>query len=205
MLRVGLTGGIATGKTTLARFFEKLGAKVIDADALAHQLQRPDEPIYGEIVRAFGPQVLGPDGAIDRGRLGGIVFSHPEKRALLEEIIHPAIIAQEEELMGQWERSGSIEVAMVEEALLIEVGSLRRFHRILLVVATEQVQLQRLAEKGLTEEEARSRIRAQMPLCQKRKYAHYVIDNSGTLSEAERRARELYPILLEEAKRLKSH
>jgi len=203
-LRVGLTGGIATGKTTVARIFEKLGAKVIDADAIAHNLQCPDQPIWREIIRLFGTEVLRPDGAIDRSRLGRIVFSDSGKRARLEEIMHPVIIAKEEELMGQWERSGTVEVAMVEEALLIEVGSLRRFHRILLVVATEEIQLQRLRKEGFTEEEALSRIRAQMPLCQKIKYADYLIDNSGSRSEVERKARELYPILLEEAKRMGS-
>jgi dephospho-CoA kinase len=203
MLKVGLTGGIATGKSTLGRIFAKLGARVIDADAIAHDLQCPDHPIWRQIVHSFGEDILRPDRTIDRGRLGQIIFSDSGKRALLERIMHPAIIAKEEELMAEWERPGKIEVGMVEEALLIEVGSFRRFDRILLVVATEEVQLERLKGKGLSEEEALLRIRTQMPLSLKIKYADYLIDNSGTLRDAKNRARELYPILLEEAKKLK--
>ncbi|MDH7499214.1 MAG: dephospho-CoA kinase, partial [candidate division NC10 bacterium] len=172
--------------------------------AIAHDLQRPDQPIAREIVRAFGPQILGAEGAIDRSRLGRIVFSDPQKRTLLEEIMHPAIRAREEELMGQWERSGAVKVVMVEEALLIETGSLRRFHRILLVVASGEIQLQRLLKNGLSEGEARSRIAAQMPLWDKVKYADYLIDNSGTRADTERQVGELYPVLLEEAKRMES-
>jgi dephospho-CoA kinase len=123
---------------------------------------------------------------------------------LLERIMHPAIMAREEEAMAEWERSGLVEVAIVEEALLIEVGSAGRFHRVLLVVATPEAQLKRLMEKGLTQEEALSRISAQMPLSEKTKYADYLIENSGTLREAERKVKELYPILGEEARRLSS-
>jgi len=204
MLRVGLTGGIATGKSTVARIFELLGAKVIDADDIAQDLQRPDHPIWREIVHSFGEDILRPDRTIDRGRLGRIVFSDSGKRTLLERIMHPAIITEEEELMAEWEQSGRIEVGIVEEALLIEVGSARRFHRIMLVVAAEEVQIERLKGKGLTQEEALSRIRAQMPLSLKIKYADYLIDNSGTISDVERKAKELYPLLLEEASRVKS-
>jgi dephospho-CoA kinase len=199
MLRVGLTGGIATGKSTLAKTFEKLGAWVIDADAIAHELQRPHTPIWKEIVGVFGEKILRVDRSIDRSTLGRIVFSDHEKRARLERIMHPAIIAQEEERMSEWERSGKIQIAMVEEALLVETGSFRRFHKVVLVVASEETQIERLRQRGLTEKEALSRIRSQMPLSEKVPFADYLIENSGEISEAERKAGEVYRDLLEQA------
>jgi dephospho-CoA kinase len=199
MLRVGLTGGIATGKSTLAKIFEKLGAWVIDADAIAHELQRPYTPIWKEIVGVFGEKILRVDQSIDRSGLGRIVFSDPEKRARLEQIMHPAIIAQEEERMSEWERSGKVQIAMVEEALLVETGSFRRFHKVVLVVASEETQIERLRQRGLMEKEALSRIRSQMPLSEKVPFADYLIENSGEISEAERKAGEVYRDLLEQA------
>ncbi len=199
MLRVGLTGGIATGKSTLAKIFEKLGAWVIDADAIAHELQRPHTPIWKEIVGVFGGKILKVDQSIDRPRLGCIVFSDPKKKARLEQIMHPAIIAQEEERMSEWERSGKVQIAMVEEALLVETGSFRRFHKVVLVVASEETQIERLRQRGLTEKEALSRIRSQMPLSEKVPFADYLIENSGEISEAERKAGEVYRDLLEQA------
>jgi dephospho-CoA kinase len=200
MLRVGLTGGIATGKSTLARIFEQLGARVLDADGIGHELQRPGTPIWRDIVHAFGEDVLRPDRSVDRSGLGRIVFADPRKRALLEQIMHPAIIAQEEEMMSRWERSGQVKVAMAEEALLIETGSFRRFHKIVLVVATEEVQIARLLQRELTKEEALGRIRAQMSLSEKVRFADYLIDNSGEKGEAEGKVREVYQELLEQAK-----
>jgi len=200
MLRVGLTGGIATGKSTVARIFEKLGAWVIDADEIAHQLQRPHTPTWRKIVDAFGEKILRADRSIDRSALGRIVFSDPEKRTLLEQIMHPAIIAQEEKRMSEWEGSGKVQIAMVEEALLVETGSFRRFHKVVLVLAAEEAQIARLRQRGLTEKEALSRIRSQMPLSEKVPFADYLIDNSGEISEAERKAEEVYRDLLEQAK-----
>jgi len=199
MLRVGLTGGIATGKSTLTKIFEKLGAWVIDADAIAHELQRPHTPIWKEIVGVFGEKILRVDQSIDRPRLGRIVFSDLKKKARLEQIMHPAIIAQEEERMSEWERSGKVQIAMVEEALLVETGSFRRFHKVVLVVASEETQIERLRQRGLTEKEALSRIRSQMPLSEKVPFADYLIENSGEISEAERKAGEVYRDLLEQA------
>ena len=200
MLRVGLTGGIATGKSTLAKIFEKLGAWVIDADAIAHQLQRPHTTIWREIVDVFGEKILRADQSIDRTGLGRMVFSDPEKRAFLEQIMHPAIIVQEEERMSEWERSGKTQIAMVEEALLIETGSFRRFHKVVLIVTSEETQIERLRQRGLTRKEALSRIRSQIPLSEKVPFAGYLIDNSGEISDAERKAEEVYRDLLEQAK-----
>lgn len=200
MLRVGLTGGIATGKSTLSRYLKVWGAKVIDADSVAHELQRPGTQIWEAIIDAFGRRILSSDGiTIDRRRLGEIVFSDPRLRAVLEQVMHPAIIAQEETRMSQWERSGRVEVAIVEAALLIESGFFRRFHRIVVVVASEETQMGRLLRKGLTEKEALLRIRAQMPLAEKARYAHYLIDNSGDRSQLESQAKELFIALGKDA------
>lgn len=201
MLRVGLTGGIATGKSTLAKIFERLGARVIDADAIAHHLQRPHTPIWEGIVEAFGQKILRADQSIDRGQLGRIVFSDGKKRALLEQMVHPAILAKEEKLLAEWERSGKVPIAVVEEALMIETGSFRRFDQVVLVVAAEEAQIERLRKKGFTEEEALSRIRSQMPLSEKVPFADYLIDNTGEMAEAERKAEQVYQDLLEQAKR----
>ena len=114
--------------------------------------------------------------------------------------MHPAIIAQEEERMSEWERSGKVKIAMVEEALLVETRSPGRFHKVVLVVASEETQIERLRRRGLTEKEALSRIRSQMPLSEKVPFADYLIDNSGEISEAERKAEEVYRDLLEQAK-----
>jgi len=203
MLRVGLTGGIATGKSTVARMLADLGARVIDADAIARELQRPGGAICKQIVEAFGPCILKADGSIDRARLGELVFSHPEKREILERIMHPPIIAREEEILQEWERSRQVEVAVVEEALLLEVGSRARFHRLLVVTATEEQQVKRLEDKGLSRRQALQRIRAQMPLSRKVEEADYVIDNSGPLEQTRRRVEELYPLLQAEARRVK--
>ena len=200
MLRVGLTGGIATGKSTLGLIFKSLGARVIDADAISHQLQRPQTPAWREVVEAFGERILRADQSIDRRVLGRIVFSESSKRALLEGIMHPKIIAKEEEQLSRWELSGQVKIALVEEALLIETGSFRRFERVVLVVTTEEIQIARLLQRGLTEEEARSRIRSQMPLAEKVRFADYLIDNSGGRLEAEGQAREVYQDLLRLAK-----
>ena len=203
MLRVGLTGGIATGKSTVARMFRRLGVRTMDADAITHGLQQPRSLIWKKIVGAFGRDILCPDLSLDRRKLGEIVFSDPEKRALLEQIMHPAVIAEEEELMSEWERSGDVDLVMVEEALLIESGSYRRYGRIVLVVAPEKIQIERLKERGFTEEEAKSRIRSQMPLSEKMKWADYVIDNSGDRSGTERAVERIYQQLRAESDGLK--
>ena len=199
MLKVGLTGGIATGKSTVAAVFAGLGAGFIDADIIAHGLQRPDTLVWREIVKTFGDLILRSDRTIDRGWLGRIVFSDAAKRADLEQIMHPAILAKEEELMAEWERSGKVKVGVVEEALMIETGSFRRFHRVVLVAASQEAQIERLRRKGLTQEEALSRIRSQVPLSEKAKYADYLIDNSKDRSEAEREAKRIFQDLLQEA------
>jgi dephospho-CoA kinase len=199
MLVVGLTGGICSGKSTVAAMFERLGAIIIDADRVAHELQVPGQPLFQAIVSAFGRQIVGEDGRIDRRRLGAIVFSDPKARAGLEEILHPAIVEECGRRIQQARASGAA-VCLLDAALLIESGRHARFDRMVLVEASEAVQLERLmARMGLSREEAMQRIRSQMPLEEKRRHAKFVIENGGSLKETERQVRAVWKHLSAEA------
>ncbi len=199
MLVVGLTGGICSGKSTVAAMFERLGAVVIDADRVAHELQVSGQPLFEAIVSAFGRQIVGEDGRIDRRRLGAIVFSDPKARARLEEILHPAIVEECERRIQQARASGAA-VCLLDAALLIESGRHARFDRMVLVEASEAVQLERLmARMGLSREEVMQRIRSQMPLEEKRRHAKFVIENGGSLKETERQVRAVWKQLSAEA------
>ena len=198
MLVVGLTGGICSGKTTVARMFEQRGAVVVDADEIAHELQEPGQPIYEAVVRAFGREILGEDRRIDRARLGNLVFADPEKRRKLEAIMHPAIVKECETRIEKAGEAGT-KICIVNAALLIEAGAHERFDRIIVVAAPEEAQLKRLLERGLSEEEALLRIRSQIPLQEKVHYAHYLIENSGSLEETERQVGRIFEELLQEA------
>ncbi len=200
MLVVGLTGGICSGKSTVARMFERRGAVVIDADRIAHQLQEPGQLVYEKIVQAFGLDILKEDGSIDRVKLGAQVFQDPEKRRLLEGIMHPAIVQACEARIQGAKAEGAL-VCLVDAALIIEAGRHERFQRLIVVAAPEALQLKRLMERdGLSHEEALARLRAQMPLQEKKRYAHYIIENAGPLEETERQVEEVWERLLAEAK-----
>lgn len=198
MLVVGLTGGICSGKTTVARMLAKRGAFVIDADEIAHELQEPGQPIYEAVVRAFGRGILREDSWIDRTRLGGLVFADPEKRQKLEALMHPAIVKECETRIEKAGKAGT-KICIVDAALLIEAGAYRRFDKVIVVAAPEEVQLERLLARGLSQEEALRRIRSQIPLGGKVHYAHYVIENSGSLEETERQVGRIFEELLQEA------
>jgi dephospho-CoA kinase len=172
--------------------FEKLGAVVLDADQIAHELQAPGQPLFETIVQAFGREVVGEDGRIDRKRLGAIVFADPQARARLEEIMHPAIVAECEERIRQAASSGAA-ICLLDAALLIESGRQSRFDAIILVEASEAVQLDRLmAQRRLSRDEAMQRIRSQMPWEEKRRHAHFVIENGGPLEETERQVKGVW-------------
>jgi dephospho-CoA kinase len=199
MLVVGLTGGICSGKSTVAAMFERLGAIVIDADRVAHELQVPGQLLFQAIVAAFGQQIVGEDGRIDRRRLGAIVFSDPKARARLEEILHPTIVEECERRIQQAGASGAA-VCLLDAALLIESGRHARFDGMILVEASEAVQLERLmARMGLSREEAMQRIRSQVPLEEKRRHAKFVIENGGSLEETERQVGAVWKQLFAEA------
>ena len=195
MLRVGLTGGIGCGKSTVAAMMRELGCQIIDADKMAHAVIAPGAPACDEIRRQFGPDVFAPDGSIDRARLAAVAFADAKKLALLNAIVHPAVLR---DIDREFERLSAIDprgVAVVEAALLIESGYHRRLDRLILVSCTPQQQMERLTNpafgRAMSPEQAGQRIAAQMTLEEKRKLAHDEIDCSGSLDYARKQVRML--------------
>ena len=191
----GLTGGIASGKSTVARNLRELGAAVVDADLLARQVVEPGRPAYHEIVEAFGREVLAPDGTLDRKKLGDWVFADEERRRRLNAITHPRIAAAAQEETARHLAAGA-PVVFYEAALLVENGLHHHLDGLVVVSAPEDVQRARLrARDGLDEDAARARLAAQLPLQEKLKVATHVIDNAGppeaTRAQVERLYREL--------------
>jgi dephospho-CoA kinase len=195
MLRVGLTGGIASGKTTVATLLKKHGYEVLDADSLGHQLMAPDLPAYGEIVREFGRDVVAHDERIDRAKLGAIVFADAEKRAKLNAILHPRILAHVQEWFSLLDRRDGPAFAFVEAALLFEAGYKSWLDRLVVCWSKPEQQMDRLVRRGLSREQAKLRLAAQMPVDEKRRLADDVIDCSGSLEETERQVGKLIETL----------
>lgn len=182
---VGLTGGIATGKSTVSHMLTEAGYVVIDSDAIARYVVRPTERAYAEIVAHFGTDVLLPDGQLDRKALGRIVFADPVERKVLEKITHPAIFAESERQIAEAQRAGH-RIIFLDVPLLIETGRYKTVDKVMLVYTDADTQLQRLiARDGLTPAKAQERIAAQMPIDEKRSYAEIIIDNNGSLEQLE--------------------
>ena len=201
MLRVGLTGGLASGKSFVGESLASLGCHLLKADELGHKLLLPGTDVHARVIAAFGPSILDSQGRIVRRTLASLVFDNPERLALLNSIVHPAVIAEEESWMEEVQASDPHGIAIVEAAILIETGSYRRFDRIVLAVCSDEQQIERAMKRdGLTREEALARLRRQMPLEEKRKFAHYVIDTSGKKESTLVQVRRLY----EELRRLAS-
>jgi len=190
---IGLTGNIACGKSVVARMFEELGARVIDADRIARWVVEPGEPAWKEIVERFGNGILNPDRTINRGKLGGVVFKDKEKREELNSITHPRIIERIKELIQEYGKE-KVGVVIVEAALIVEKGGMKPLIDDLIVVtADEETQIRRLMERnGFSREEALSRIKSQMPVSEKVKHATYVIDNSGPLEETRKQVEDVW-------------
>ncbi len=196
---VGLTGGIGSGKTTVSQMLEKLGAVVIDADAIVHELQAPSSPALEEIAAAFGVGLIGSDGELDRKALGAIVFRDSEARQRLDAIMHPKVGAEVARRLAAARDSG-VPLVVLDIPLLFEGrrkgrggASLLDFDSTVVVWVPEQVQVERqLQREDYDREEALRRIRSQLPLEEKKGMADFVIDNSGSLEETERQVRELY-------------
>jgi len=198
-LLVGLTGSIATGKSTVSRMFAHLGARVIDADLLAREVVMPGQAAYLRIVEDFGPQVVQDDGALDRKALGAIVFADPARRKRLEEITHPAIGLRQQRMLSALDEESFEGVVIWDAALLFEGGGAARMDRVVVVYADPEIERQRLMERdGLSDADARARIASQMPIAEKAKLAHHVIDNSGPREETERQVRAVYEAFLGE-------
>jgi dephospho-CoA kinase len=192
MLHIGLTGGIASGKSTVASMLRDRDCLVLEADSLGHELLEPEQASYDEVVRVFGKEILDADGMVDRGKLGAIVFSDPRRRALLDGILHPRIL----EIVRQWfamlERPGGPELAVVEAALIIEAGYHKELDRVIVCWCRHDQQVERLVERGLSVDEAEQRIAAQWPIDQKRRMADEVIDCSGAIEATERQVGSVF-------------
>ncbi|MBE3551758.1 MAG: dephospho-CoA kinase [Kyrpidia tusciae] len=179
----GLTGGIASGKSTVSRMFVALGARLVDADQVAREVVEPGTDGLEELTAAFGKDILLADGQLDRKKLGARVFGRPDQLAKLNAIVHPRVRARMAELTGEILEGDPRAVVLWDVPLLIEGGLVEQVDVCILVWVPEKVQLRRLMSRnGLSAEEAMARIRSQMPLDDKRRYADYVIDNSGDLA-----------------------
>jgi dephospho-CoA kinase len=203
MLHVGLTGNIASGKSITASFFKELGAHVIDADRVVHELLACGATTYHRIVNAFGTQILDQDGNIDRKKLAQIVFFDEEKRRQLNQLTHPDIREAIQRRISDVEQSLSRGIIIVEAALLVETGGYRTYHRLIVAACDPSLQMSRLmCRDGLTETEAKARMDSQMPIGEKIKIADYVIDTSGTLDKIRDQVADIYRDLLIQEKSL---
>jgi dephospho-CoA kinase len=179
-LLVGLTGGIATGKSTVSGMLRGLGAEIIDADRLAREVVEPGQPAFKQIVAEFGAGVVGPDGALDRKKLGAIVFADPERRQRLEALTHPAIRERFQARLDELAARGFAGLVFFDAPVMIESGSYKNMDRMVVVVTDEATQMARLRGRdGTDDAEGRQKIASQMPLAEKAKLADHVIDNSG--------------------------
>jgi dephospho-CoA kinase len=196
MTYFGLTGGIASGKTTAAKMFEDLGAWIVDADKVGHELLGRSLPAYQEIVQYFGDEILDPKGEIDRKQLGALVFANAEKLKALNAIVHPKIIAQVDRRATEYAASHPGVVVLVDAALIFETGIGGSFRKVIVAWCRPEQQVERLmAKTGFAREEAVRRIAAQMPPEEKRKRADFVIDCSGTPTDTQSQVQELFPKL----------
>ena len=197
-LLVGLTGGLATGKSTVSAILRSLGCVVLDADQLARDVVAPGEPALAAIVEAFGPDVLGPDGALDRKRLGALVFTDPARRRRLEAITHPAIRDRFLARLAELEAQGFEGIVVWDAPVMIETGGHRAMEKLVVVVADAATQRARALARDGDPADAERKIANQMPLADKAKLADYVIDNSGDRTATEARTREVHAALLKD-------
>jgi len=211
MLKVGLTGGIASGKSAVGEMFVALGAHLVQADRIAHSLMQPGEPVYNEVVRHFGRGVLNPDGSINRARLAEVAFgpaaAEGDRASRVEElnrIVHPAVIRSQEEWMQEMGRQDPRAVAIVEAALILEAGVRERFDRLIVVTCNTEQRVARFAARqkidlDAARKEVARRMAAQLPDEEKVKSADYVIDNSGKLDQTHAQAWQVWEKLQAEA------
>lgn len=196
MLKVGLTGGLACGKSFVGEELARLGCLLIQADDLGHEVLLPGGEAYDGVVREFGSEILTGAGEIDRKALAAKVFGAPERLAKLNALVHPPVVRREDALIADYAAGHPDGIAVVEAAILIETGSWKRFDRIILVTCSEEQQIERaMRRQGAVLEDVRARLGRQMPLDEKRKFAHFVIDTSGEKQETLRQTREVYDAL----------
>jgi dephospho-CoA kinase len=196
MLKVGLTGGLACGKTFVGEALAALGCHVLQADQLGHAVLLPGGEAYAPVVREFGPGILGEDSEIDRRALAEQVFGSPQRLALLNSLVHPPVLRQEEAWLDRVAASDPRAIAVIEAAILVEIGSHQRFDKLIVVVCEEEQQIERSMKRdGLDRERVWARLSRQMPLSEKRKFADFIVDTSGTKEETLRQARAVYDSL----------
>jgi dephospho-CoA kinase len=193
MLRVGLTGSIAVGKSHVLSVFRELGCSVLDADQVARDVVEPGTVGLERVVDGFGPSVLKPDGSLDRAALGSIVFADEEKRLLLNSIIHPLVFTEQNRWLQAREGEDPDGIAVVDAALMIESGGYKRFDKLIVVWCEPELQLQRLISRdGMKREDAERRIASQMPQSEKKKYADFLIDTSNSFEDTRRQVVEVF-------------
>jgi dephospho-CoA kinase len=198
MLRVGLTGGIATGKSTIGAMFVELGCHLIDSDQITHRLFEPGQSVYAAVVKEFGTRILTPDGTIDRRMLGDIVFrENPQARERLNALVHPAVIERQQHWLEEIESQDAHAIAIVDAALMIEVGTYKNYDKVIVVSCRPEIQKQRLRARlpALSNDEIEARIRSQMPMEEKVRFADFVIDTSGSLEASREQVSEVYRAL----------
>ena len=197
MLRVGLTGSIGVGKSFVTSVLAELGSHVLDADQTAREVVATGTPGLSAVTAAFGSDLLSPDGTLDRGRLGSLVFADEQKRQRLNGILHPFIMAKQDEIMRQWETEDPQGVGVIDAALMIESGGYKRFDKLVVVHCRPEVQLERLMTRnGLSLEEAQQRVKSQLSQEEKKKFADYLIDTSDGFEETRNRTMEVHKELL---------
>jgi len=193
MLIVGLTGGVASGKTAVSEVLKEEGADIIDADQIARELVQPHGPAWNKLVRTFGEEILQGDGSIDRKKLADRVFVDPNQRKLLNQILHPLITEEMDRRTREIGQKNPEAIVVIDAPLLIEVGYHRRADKVMVVVSTQAEQIERLKVRdGINSEEALRILSSQMPVEEKVKLADFVIRNEGSLAEVRERAKEVF-------------
>ena len=199
MLVVGLTGGVASGKTVVSQVLKEEGAYLIDADQIARTLVQPRTPVWDELRRTFGEDILGENGSIHRKKLAARIFSNPDERDLLNRILHPRIKQQMDRRVEEIREEDPDAIVVIDAALLVESGNYREMDKVIVIATTETKQIERLrGRQGLSEEEARRMVSSQISAEERLKVADYVIQNEGSLEETRKRAKEIF----QELKRL---
>ncbi|WP_028949739.1 dephospho-CoA kinase [Sulfurihydrogenibium subterraneum] len=192
---IGLTGGIATGKSTAEKILQDLGCFVIDADKVVHSLYENSEVL--KEVKTHFPEAFEED-KLDKKKLASIIFNDPEKRKILESIIHPKVNQEIDKWLKEVKEKNPNAVAIVSVPLMIETGSYKKYDEIILIYAPKEIQIERLLKKGFAQEEALSRINAQMDIEEKKKYATYIIENTGSIEDLKRKLEDLYKKLVKD-------